>query len=101
MAAQGLRDIGIGLGQLDQQLEQLADGRSGAAVFNRHPHCAKTCLLEPADRFMGQLAGLFAFKRAGGDFAKQRDSSGSPSATNVITAWLMNGVIASFTSPTG
>ena len=72
MAAQGLRNIRIGLGQFNQQLEQLGDGSTGTAVLHRHPHRAKTCLLEPAHGFIGQFASLFTADIAGGDLAKQR-----------------------------
>ena len=46
VGTQCLRDIGVSFGQLDQQLKQLGHRSTGPAVFDRHPHRAKTGLLE-------------------------------------------------------
>ncbi|MNT40965.1 hypothetical protein D3C72_1773100 [compost metagenome] len=76
MAAQGLRDIGVGLGQLDQQLDQLRQRGTGAGVFARHAHGTESGLLEPADGLVGQAAGALALQRAFGDAGEDRTEPG-------------------------
>ena len=70
--AQGLGDVGVGGGQLDQQFKQLRQGRAATTVFHRHAHSAEAGGLEPLDRFMGQGAGLFALHCAFGDACEDR-----------------------------
>lgn len=75
VAAQGLGDVGVGLGQFDQQLNQLRQRGAGAAVLARHAHGAEAGLLEPGDRLVGQFALPFALDGAFGDAREDRSET--------------------------
>ncbi|MCY1233393.1 hypothetical protein D9M72_459330 [compost metagenome] len=76
VTAQGLRDVRVGLGQLDQQLDQLGQRGSGATVLPGYTHGAETGLLEPADGLVGQAAGALALQCALGDAGEDRTEAG-------------------------
>ena len=67
MAAQPLGQVGVGLGQVDQQVEELLQAGPGAAEFHRDAQRGEARLLQPADLLMGQAAVDLAPDRAFGD----------------------------------
>lgn len=67
MAAQRLRQVRIGGGELDQQAQQLRDRGAEAARGRRHAQRAEAGLPEPADRLDGQRAVAVALHGAAGD----------------------------------
>jgi hypothetical protein len=72
MAAEEMRDIGVGCGQLDQEAQESGMVEPVAAEFHRHPQRAEALLLEPADLLEGQAALMLARHRALGDPREDR-----------------------------
>jgi hypothetical protein len=60
--AQRLHDVGVGVCQFDQQLEQLRQRGAVAAIFHRHAHRAEAHFLEPLDGIYAQLPVVFALQ---------------------------------------
>ena len=62
MGAQRLRQVGVGLGQLNQQGNQLRQRRAPAALFPRNANRAEPRFLQPANLLVGQNTVLFAVR---------------------------------------
>ncbi|MGY3135066.1 hypothetical protein ACVWZM_005748 [Bradyrhizobium sp. USDA 4501] len=72
MVAQDMRDIGVGLTETDDDLEQCANRQAGAAGFDRKPQRAEAGLANEIDLRERQDALAFAVGGAFRDAAEQR-----------------------------
>ena len=79
MRAQDVRQVRVGLGQLDQQLEQLRQAGATAALLARHAQRPEAGLTQPVHRIEGQLALLLAGQRSVLD-AREDLGKGGPQA---------------------
>lgn len=70
--AQDLGDVGVGLGQLGPQREQLLHAGAGPAKAARHAQRGEAAVTQPGDGFMGQAARAFALGRTLGDAVEHR-----------------------------
>ena len=71
MVAQDMRDVGVGLAEANDDLEQLADGAAGTTGGGRQPQRAQLGAPDQVDRLERQNTFPLALAFAGGDLRKQ------------------------------